>query len=70
MKQDRIGNAGWAGRWTSAMLGMAIWAGFVMATGAGTVNIEKMEYQGWKNCYRMSNGEVELIGHLWISALT
>lgn len=61
MKQDRIGNAGWAGRWTSAMLGMAIWAGFVMATGAGTVNIEKMEYQGWKNCYRMSNGEVELI---------
>jgi hypothetical protein len=25
------------------------------------VSVEKTEYQGWKNCYRVSNGEVELI---------
>lgn len=25
------------------------------------VNVEKTEYKGWKNCYRVSNGEVELI---------
>jgi hypothetical protein len=25
------------------------------------VKIEKTEYQGWKNCYRVTNGEVELI---------
>lgn len=26
-----------------------------------TVRVEKTEYKGWKNCYRISNGEVELI---------
>src|SRR5579863_678931 len=25
------------------------------------VKVEKTEYQGWRNCYRVSNGEVELI---------
>lgn len=25
------------------------------------VTVEKTEYKGWKNCYRVSNGEVELI---------
>jgi hypothetical protein len=26
-----------------------------------TVQVEKTEYKGWKNCYRISNGEVELV---------
>jgi hypothetical protein len=26
-----------------------------------TVRVEKTEYQGWRNCYRVSNGEIELI---------
>jgi hypothetical protein len=26
-----------------------------------TVSVEKTEYKGWKNCYRVTNGEVELI---------
>jgi len=25
------------------------------------VNVTKTEYKGWHNCYRVSNGEVELI---------
>jgi hypothetical protein len=25
------------------------------------VRVEKTEYKGWKNCYRVSNGEVELV---------
>ena len=25
------------------------------------VRVEKMEYEGWQNCYRVSNGEIELI---------
>jgi hypothetical protein len=25
------------------------------------VKVEKIEYKGWRNCYRVSNGEVELI---------
>jgi hypothetical protein len=25
------------------------------------VKVEKTDYKGWKNCYRVSNGEVELI---------
>jgi hypothetical protein len=31
-----------------------------MTTNA-TVKVEKTEYKGWQNCYRVSNGEVELI---------
>ena len=25
------------------------------------VKVEKTEYKGWQNCYRVSNGEIELI---------
>jgi hypothetical protein len=35
-----------------------------MSFGAGAnagVKVEKTEYAGWKNCYRVSNGEIELI---------
>ena len=31
------------------------------AEGAAAVQVEKVEYKGWHNCYRVSNGEVELI---------
>ena len=27
----------------------------------GEVKVEKIEYKGWHNCYRVSNGEVELV---------
>ncbi len=30
-------------------------------TANAAVKVEKTEYKGWKNCYRVSNGEVELI---------
>jgi hypothetical protein len=29
--------------------------------GRAAVHVEKSEYQGWKNCYRISNGEIEAI---------
>lgn len=29
--------------------------------GADTVSIEKITYEGWNHCYRLSNGEVELV---------
>src|ERR1039458_7684886 len=29
--------------------------------GRGAVKVEKIAYQGWPNCYRVSNGEVELV---------
>jgi hypothetical protein len=32
-----------------------------MRTMSGAVTIEKVAYAGWPNCYRMSNGEIELI---------
>lgn len=36
--------------------------GFFLASGArADVKVEKVAYQGWRNCYRISNGEVELI---------
>ena len=28
---------------------------------AAVVKVEKTEYKGWPNCYRVSNGEIELI---------
>jgi len=34
---------------------------FVALPAASQVQIEKIEYQGWPNCYRLSNGEVELV---------
>ena len=36
--------------------------GLLLAFGArADVKVEKIEYKGWRNCYRVSNGEVELI---------
>ena len=29
--------------------------------GSGAVKVEKISYKGWPNCYRVSNGEVELV---------
>jgi hypothetical protein len=40
------------------MAGLAM---LVAAEGAAAVQVEKVEYKGWRNCYRVSNGEVELI---------
>lgn len=34
---------------------------FATVSVAAAVIIEKIEYRGWPNCYRISNGEVELI---------
>jgi hypothetical protein len=31
------------------------------ATARADVSVQKVEYKGWKNCYRISNGDVELI---------
>ena len=33
----------------------------VAASSFAAVNIEKTNYKGWPNCYRISNGEVELV---------
>ena len=30
--------------------------------GNAAVRVERTEYQGWKNCYRITNGEIEAIG--------
>jgi hypothetical protein len=30
-------------------------------TARATVQVEKMEYKGWKQCYRITNGDVEMI---------
>lgn len=35
--------------------------GLLTANAEGKVGVEKTEYKGWANCYRVSNGEVELI---------
>src|SRR5215510_9639672 len=36
--------------------------GLLLAFGArADVKVEKVEYKGWRNCYRVANGEVELI---------
>src|SRR5437868_1745944 len=34
---------------------------FLTMTLSAAVKIEKVPYRGWSNCYRISNGEVELI---------
>src|SRR5579864_5038025 len=31
------------------------------ATAHAAVKIEKTQYRGWPNCYRISNGEIELV---------
>ena len=33
----------------------------VAVSGNAAVKVEKTEYKGWANCYRVSNGEIELI---------
>ncbi|HTC42390.1 MAG TPA: hypothetical protein VK703_12495 [Candidatus Acidoferrales bacterium] len=49
-------------------LGLALKLIFLILLGHGVasnasadVKVEKVEYKGWRNCYRVSNGEVELI---------
>jgi len=44
-----------------SLLGLFIAANFVAATAFAAVKIEKTEYRGWPNCYRVSNGDIELI---------
>ena len=34
---------------------------FAATFSAAAVKVEKVAYQGWPNCYRISNGTVELI---------
>ncbi len=41
------------------LLVLAVWSVAIQAR--ADVKVEKVEYQGWRNCYRVSNGEVELI---------
>jgi len=36
-------------------------AGCCAQPSAAAVRVEKAEYQGWKNCYRITNGEIEAI---------
>ena len=33
----------------------------IMISATAAVKIEKTQYQGWPNCYRLSNGEIELV---------
>src|SRR4029077_18781182 len=42
----------WKGLWLGVLLSMSA---------AGAVKIEKINFKGWPNSYRMSNGEVELV---------
>jgi hypothetical protein len=44
---------------TAILLG--ILAIIASAKGVAAVQVEKVEYKGWHNCYRVSNGEAELI---------
>jgi hypothetical protein len=39
----------------------AILLGVLAMQGVAGVQVEKVEYKGWHNCYRVSNGEAELI---------
>lgn len=43
------------------MLRIALLALVLTMSASATVKIEKTEYKGWPNCYRLSNGEVELV---------
>src|ERR1700704_7010972 len=44
----------------TAVLGMVMI--FLSVANAGAeVKVDKTEYKGWRNCYRVTNGEVELI---------
>ena len=46
------------------MLGVArvpVVAGALIVSLAAAVKVDKVAYQGWPNCYRVSNGEIEAI---------
>jgi len=40
---------------------LVIAAGVLARTGGAAVKVEKVEYKGWHNCWRVGNGEVEVI---------
>ncbi len=40
---------------------MAAVMGLMTTSMVASVRVEKTEYKGWPNCYRVSNGEIELI---------
>jgi len=40
---------------------LAILSLFFASSARADVKVEKVEYKGWRNCYRISNGEVELV---------
>src|ERR1700704_1607612 len=42
-------------------IAMSVLGLFIATNMVAAVKIEKTEYQGWLNCYRVSNGEIELI---------
>jgi hypothetical protein len=44
-----------------SVLGLFIATNFSVAAAFAAVKVEKTEYKGWPNCYRVSNGEIELI---------
>jgi hypothetical protein len=39
----------------------AIITAFTSVYASAAVKIEKTQYRGWPNCYRLSNGDVELV---------
>ncbi|MBI1387133.1 MAG: hypothetical protein GC154_01620 [bacterium] len=48
--------------WTTrALAAAALCAIAIQATGAAEVNVEKTSFEGWNNCYRIANGNVELV---------
>jgi len=40
---------------------MAILAASMLAKTDAAIKVEKVEYQGWAHCYRVSNGEIEVV---------
>jgi hypothetical protein len=42
-------------------ISLLVLTAFFTVNSMAAVEVEKAEYKGWKNCYRVSNGEVELI---------
>ncbi len=40
---------------------MAILCLFIATNVFAAVKVEKTEYKGWVNCYRVTNGEIELV---------
>src|SRR5580704_11084991 len=37
------------------------WVGLITTNMVASVKVEKTEYKGWQNCYRVTNGEIEAI---------